>query len=291
MNFSLSAMLNYFLFIGLGFFLALFITKKRKKSKVKANPVVNKKTSDSKESYNTKIGKKPSFISNRLIRLVLLVLYLIIFFIFFKYNSFSFYQLIAFISSFLIFLAFFRLKKIIGTLFILLIIALIILVVMFNRSMYLLFHEETVGKIKIVEVKPTYLKLRVVKIEGNLVTKVYKSVKVEGSQFGVYCYQIYYKKWLSFIGFEHKFHWSAVMGLKFSELERGRAKAKVDIYVLNPENFIKNDKLWRKLEKRELILPGIRSVQRIFVIKTPVKGAVYKLIKHRTGQVSLERDE
>lgn len=277
LDLSLYGILNHILATGLGFFIALVFSKKKDKKK---------QDTDSVPENSNKVLK---FVKRRIIRLTLALLYLALFIIFFRYPNFYYTQLITLAVSTVIFFLFFRLKKIMGTFFFLILISFIVMFVMLNRSLYLLFKEETIGKIKITSMSPEFITMRIQELQDGEVEKTHKSVRVKGRQIGVFAYQLFYKKWISFIGFEHKFLWSGVLGVKFKLAEKGRAKAKLDIYILDPSNYAKNQKIWTNLEQKELFLPGVRTVQRLIVLKTPVKGAVYKVIKHRTGQLTIER--
>jgi hypothetical protein len=283
LDFSLYGLLNHFLFFGLGFFIALVTAKKVKKKPVENHVPATPDTVVKKEN------KFALFIKRRIIRIILTVLYLVIFFVFLRYKQISYTHFITFGISFILFFLFFRLKKIMSTLFVLLIIGILTVFILFNRSLYLLFHEEVIGRIEIQNVSAGFIKMKITKLDDGDVTKVHKNIRVKGTQFGIFCYQLYYKKWLSFIGVEHKFMWAGVMGVKFNLEKNGRAKAKLDIYILDPSNFAKNQKIWNNLEQKELLLPGVRTVQRVIILKTPVKNAVYKIIKHRTGQTTIER--
>lgn len=283
MDFSLSALLNYFLFTGLGIFTALFIFKKTVKTK---KPILEKENPTKTTSHKPVIF---SYLRKRIIRFIFLILYLALFLIYLNYAKISIHQILFFFYSFLIFACYLKFKKTLGIAFTLLIIGLIAVIIMFNRSMYLLFSEETVGRITVKTIQNNTVTVKIEELKSARVIRTQEEVRLTGSQFGVYAYQMMYKKWLVFIGFEHKFHWAGVVGVKIGDFNRGQAHADMDIRLLDPDNFFKDNAFWTKLEKRELILPGVRTVQRLFVIKTPVEGAVYKLIKHRTGQITLER--
>ncbi len=287
LDYSLYGLLNHFLATGLGFFIALLASKKKKKQKSSLETSRRQDYQQGEKQANPVV----KFIKTRFIRVSLAVLYIVVFFLFFRYSKFHYTQLITLAVSAIIFFLFLRLKKIIGSVFVLLIIAFIAMFIMLNRSLYLLFKEETVGRIKIINSAADFITMRIEELDDGDIKKVHEKVRVRGNQIGIFAYQLYYKKWISFLGFEHKFLWAGVLGVKFRLAKRDRAKANLDIYILDPNNYAKNQKIWTNLEQKELFLPGVRTVQRLIVLKIPVKGLVYKIIKHRTGQITIEQND
>ncbi len=283
LDLSLYGLLNHILMTGLGFFIALVFSKKKKKSSSENNEPLK-----SENSAGTKKSSLLKFVKSRIIRVGLAFFYIIIFFIFFRYSKISISQLITLVVSTGLFFLFFKLKKVMGTLFFLMIIAIVVMFVMLNRSLYLLFKEEVVGRIKITSVAPGFITMKIQELDDGEVKKTHEKVRVQGNQIGVFAYQLFYKKWMSFLGVDHKFLWAGALGVNFKLSKQGRAKANLDIYILDPDNYAKNQKIWTRMEQRELFLPGVRTVQRIIVLKSPIKGATYKVIKHRTGQLTLE---
>ena len=287
MDFSLYALKNHFLAAGLGFFLS-FVFAKKKVSRPK-DEMHNSDFMEHGQELDTRINKRFLFFKERIIRLILFVIYLAVFFIFFSYKKISVSLVWTFVVSFLIFFAFFKFKKLMGSAFVILLALFIAFVILFNRSLYILFHEEVIGRIKIVKLESGYVTVDVKELSGNETIKQYKNIKLRGNQFGIFSYRLFYKKWLSFLGLEHKLYWAGVIGLKISDVDTsGRANASAEIVMLDPSNYIKKARFWKMLEKRELILPGVRNVQKDFIFKSPVLGRVYKVIKHRTGNLTIE---
>jgi hypothetical protein len=100
-----------------------------------------------------------------------------------------------------------------------------------------------------------------------------KEMTVKGEMLGFEAYQVTMKPFMHFLFGGKRFLLTSVFGEKFHE---DYSRGEIQYYPVGDTFFDKRG-LWKRLEKRSILFPGVRGVQRVMVSVYPSSPRIYEL--------------
>lgn len=178
---------------------------------------------------------------------------------------------------FTIFLLWHFFRKAIGSILFLAIGGFVLVVVLFIRSLVAFTGETRIATVRVLQVDKETISLQIEKA-GPAASgpEVPTMLRLKGARFGPVVYQVVFSDTAIFVGAKTRYAWLGMTALD--------TMAKQTDLHLFPD-FFRRMEVFSAMEKRELSLPFVRTVQLSMDTKLAIPGKIYDILVKNNGGI------
>ena len=171
-----------------------------------------------------------------------------------------------------------RFRKTVGTLTVLLIISLVILLFLFIRSFTAFTGQTKLATIKVLESKNSKMALYLIP-ENTKAIDLPTTIPLKGTRFGLIVYQVIFSDMAVFVGAKTRYSW-----IGMTAFDSGFKQT--DLKPFN--DFFQKKKIFELMEKKEVKLPFIKSIQAEIPNKIALQGSTYDVYIENDGGITIK---
>lgn len=169
-------------------------------------------------------------------------------------------------------------RKLIGSLVTLLVITLLIMAVLFLRGFHAFTGNTLIARIQVRDKSNGVMTLDILP-EKNYGPGARTVMQLKGERFGVIVYQVIFDNLAVFFGKQTRFRWLGMTGL-----DNNFKQTSLKLFP-DPWHY---RELFTSMERNEVRLPFVRSVQADIASKLGASGSVYRVLIENDGGVTVQ---